>query len=173
VTASVSSPAAAGGAGSVRPLPRGLWNYYFCEEWRVAASIERAWTAIRDLEAYPRWWREFVEVKRLNEIPGVGAQVAVHAKAALPYHMYFTLETVVEERPRLAVVAVRGDLNGEMRWRLETEGSGTRLIFDESVRTGKLLLNVFAPLFKPLFAWNHRVMMASGERGLRAYLGAA
>jgi hypothetical protein len=43
-------------------------------------------------------------------------------------------------------------------------------MFDESVRTGKLLLNVFAPLFKPLFAWNHRMMMASGEQGLRRYL---
>lgn len=173
MTASLEHPDAAAGAGMVRPLPRGLWNYYLCEEWRVAASIERVWTAIRDLEAYPRWWREFVEVKRVNEVRGVGAVIAVHAKAALPYHMYFTLETVVEERPRLAVVAVRGDLNGEMRWRLEAKGVGTHLIFDESVRTGKLLLNVFAPLFKPLFAWNHRVMMASGERGLRAYLGAA
>ncbi|HET7265033.1 MAG TPA: SRPBCC family protein [bacterium] len=160
-------------------LPRGLWNYYFCEEWRVAASIDRAWTAIRDLEAYPRWWREFVEVKRLNDLDGVGSQVAVHAKAALPYHMYFNLEAIVEERPRLAIVRVRGDLNGEMRWRLEPDpefvaagGAGTHLIFDESVRTGKPLLNVLAPLFKPLFAWNHKVMMANGERGLRRYLGA-
>jgi Polyketide cyclase / dehydrase and lipid transport len=153
-----------------RPLPRGLWNYYFCEDWRVAASIDRAWTAIRDLEAYPRWWKEFVEVKRLNDLDGVGAQVAVHAKAVLPYHMYFNLETVMEERPRLALVKVWGDLNGEMRWRLGPEGGGTHLIFDESVRTGKLLLSAFAPVFKPLFAWNHRVMMASGEQGLRRYL---
>ncbi len=160
------------GLRSGRTLPRGLWNYYFCEEWKVAASIDRAWMAIRDLEAYPRWWREFVEVRRLNELDGVGSQVSVHAKAALPYHMYFDLETIVEERPRLAIVKVRGDLNGEMRWRLEPEGSGTHLTFDESVRTGKLLLNVFAPAFKPLFAWNHRVMMASGERGLHRYLAA-
>lgn len=158
------------GPSSFASLPRGLWNYYFCEEWRVAAPVERAWTAIRDLEAYPRWWNEFVAVERLNDLDGVGSRVSVHAKAALPYHMYFNLETIVEERPRLAIVKVRGDLIGEMRWRLETDGSGTRLIFDESVRTGKPLLNVFAPVFKPLFAWNHRVMMASGERGLRAYL---
>jgi hypothetical protein len=157
------------GLRSVRS--RGLWSYYFCEEWWVAASVDRVWAAIRDLEAYPRWWKEFVEVKRLNDLAGVGSQISVHAKAALPYHMYFNLETIIEERPRLAVVKVRGDLNGEMRWRLETDGAGTHLIFDESVRTGKLLLNVFAPVFKPLFAWNHRVMMASGERGLRDYLG--
>jgi len=29
------------------------------------------------------------------------------------------------------------------------------------------------PLLKTLFAWNHRVMMASGEQSLRRYLGAA
>jgi uncharacterized protein YndB with AHSA1/START domain len=158
------------GAPCVQRLPRGLWNYYFCEDWTIAAPIERAWTAIRDLEAYPRWWKEFVEVKRLNDLDGVGSQVSVHAKAALPYHMYFNLETAMEQRPRLALVKVWGDLNGEMRWQLEAEGSGTHLMFDESVRTGKLLLNVFAPLFKPLFAWNHRMMMASGEQGLRRYL---
>lgn len=156
---------------SARPLPRGLWNYYFCEEWRVGASIDRVWAAIRDLETYPRWWKEFVQVKRLNDVEGVGSRVAVHAKAALPYHMYFNLEAAVEERPRLAIVRVRGDLNGEMRWRLEPDGTGTHLIFDESVQTGKFLLNIGAPLFKPLFAWNHRVMMTSGELGLRAYLG--
>ena len=40
----------------------------------------------------------------------------------------------------------------EMRWRLEPDGGGTHLIFDESVRTGMPLLNLLAPLFKPLFA---------------------
>jgi len=58
-----------------------------------------------------------------------------------------------------------------MRWRLDAEGDGTHLIFDEPVRTGKPLLNVLAPLFKPLFGWNHKVMMQSGELGLRYYLG--
>jgi hypothetical protein len=150
---------------------RGLWEYYFCEEWRVATPIDRVWMAIRDLEAYPRWWKEFIEVKRLNDVDGVGSQVSVHAKATLPYHMHFKLETIVEEPPRLAIVRVWGDLNGRMRWRLDAEGDGTHLIFDETVRTGKPLLNVLAPLFKPLFAWNHKVMMQSGEMGLRRYLG--
>lgn len=161
------------GTQVVGARPPGLLGYYFCEEWSVAAPIDRVWTAIRDLEAYPRWWKEFVEVKRLNELDGVGSQVSVRAKAALPYHMHFTLETIREERPSLALVRVWGDLNGEMRWRLEPQGAGTHLIFDESVRTGKPLLNLLAPLFKPLFAWNHRVMMASGERGLRRHLAVA
>ena len=59
----------------------------------------------------------------------------------------------------------------EMRWRLEPDGGGTHLIFDESVRTGMPLLNLLAPLFKALFVWNHKVMMASGQRGLRRHLG--
>jgi uncharacterized protein YndB with AHSA1/START domain len=152
--------------------PKGLRGYYFCERWFVAAPIEDVWTAIRDVEGYPRWWNEFLEVKRLNNVEGVGSRVSVHAKAALPYHMYFTLEAIMEDRPRAAVSKVSGDLNGEMRWRLESAGGGTRLVFDEAVRTGKPLLNALAPLFKPLFAWNHKVMMTSGERGLRRYLGA-
>jgi uncharacterized protein YndB with AHSA1/START domain len=170
--AAVSESAKAGCPQLPAGRPRGLWGYYFCERWFVAAPIEDVWAAIRDVEGYPRWWNEFVDAKRLNEVEGVGSRVMVHAKAALPYHMYFTLEATIEDRPKIAVSKVWGDLNGEMRWRLEPGGGGTRLVFDEAVRTGKPLLNALAPLFKPLFAWNHKVMMASGERGLRRYLGA-
>lgn len=145
--------------------------YYFADRWYVDAPIEEVWPVIRDLGAYPRWWSEFIETQKRNDIDGVGGIIRVHAKAALPYHMYFEVEAVREEPPRVAESRVRGDLNGEMRWTLSSEGSGTRLVFEETVMTGKALLNVLAPLFKPLFAWNHRVMMRSGENGLRRFLG--
>ncbi len=144
--------------------------YYFADRWYVDAPIEEVWPVIRDLAAYPQWWSEFVEAQKLNDIDGVGGIIRVHAKAALPYHMYFEVEAVREEPPRVAESRVRGDLNGEMRWTLSSEGSGTRLVFEETVVTGKALLNVLAPLFKPLFAWNHRAMMRSGQQGLRRFL---
>ena len=49
---------------------------------------------------------------------GVGAVVRVRAKSALPYHMFFEVEAVREEPPRLTEARVRGDLNGTMKWAL-------------------------------------------------------
>jgi len=48
--------------------------------------------------------------------------------------------------------------------------AGARLHFEEIVITGKPLLNVLAPLFKPFFAWNHEIMMRRREQGLRHLL---
>ncbi len=115
---------------------------------------------------------EFLEVTPLNDIEGVGARAAVHVKAALPYHMRFELESVLYDRPHAAEVEVRGDLVGRMRWLLVPYAGGTYLVFEEEVRTGKELLNVLAPLGKPFFAWNHRMMMRHGQQGLREALSA-
>lgn len=154
-----------------RPGTGGITSYRFLDHWSVPAPIEQVWPIIRDVNGYPRWWKEFVETRRRNDIDGVGAVVWVHAKSALPYHMYFEVEAIREEPPRLAAVRVRGDLNGEMMWTLGPDGQGTRLTFEETVVTGKTLLNVLAPLFKPLFGWNHRIMMRNGKQGLRRLLG--
>lgn len=149
-----------------------LNSYRFNECWAIPAPLEVVWERITDLRTYPEWWPEFQEATVLDGCTGLGARVAVHVKAALPYHMRFELEIVRYEPMRLTEVCVRGDLNGFMRWTLEPMAGGTRLSFEEEVRTGKLLLNLLAPIAKPFFAWNHTSMMENGERGLRAYLAA-
>jgi hypothetical protein len=59
-----------------------------------------------------------------------------------------------------------------MRWTLTPAAEGTWLRFEEEVRTGKRLLDLMAPVAKPLFAWNHGIMMRHGEAGLRRELEA-
>jgi hypothetical protein len=147
-----------------------LTEYHFEEQWFVDAPPEDVFPIIRKIADYPGWWTEFLDAQKRNDIDGPGAIVAVHVKSSLPYHMYFEIEAVREEPPRIAEVRVRGDLIGSMKWTLRPEGSGTRLFFEETVTTGKALLNVLAPLFKPFFAWNHEIMMKHGEAGLRRLL---
>jgi hypothetical protein len=147
-----------------------LTEYHFLERWHADAPPDAVWELVADPRTYPRWWPEFLDVTPLNDVTGVGARVAVHVKAALPYHMRFELESVRYERPYAAEVLVRGDLVGQMRWLLTPYAGGTYLVFEEEVRTGKQLLNVLAPLGKPFFAWNHSGMMRHGEAGLRGAL---
>ncbi len=150
-----------------------LTGYHFLERWHAEASPEAVWDLVADPRTYPRWWSEFLEVTPLNDIEGVGARVAVHVKAALPYHMRFQLESVHYDRPHAAEVRVTGDLVGYMRWIFAPYEHGTYLVFEQEVRTGKQLLNTLAPLGKPFFAWNHRIMMKHGQQGLRIALASA
>jgi uncharacterized protein YndB with AHSA1/START domain len=147
-----------------------LTAYTFDETWHIDAPVDEVWPVITDVLGYPAWWPQFVRVKRLDATSGPGARVRVRVKSALPYWMHFTLELAHEEPLRLSETRCSGDLNGFMRWTLTPEESGTRLHFREEVRTGKQLLNVLAPLLKPAFAWNHRIMMRQGERGLSRLL---
>lgn len=150
-----------------------LTAYVFDETWEVDAPVEDVWAVITDVPNYPAWWPQFVRTKRLNALDRVGAKVRVRVKSALPYWMHFQLELLElmeQDQPRLSVVNTTGDLVGWMRWELTPTATGTRLHFREEVRTGKRLLNVLAPLFKPAFAWNHRIMMRHGLAGLRQRL---
>ncbi len=147
-----------------------LTEYHFLERWHADAAPDAVWGLVADPLTYARWWSEFREVRPLNDLRGVGARVAVHVKATLPYHMRFELETIRYDRPHAAEVAVSGDLVGRMRWVLAPYGNGTYVVFEEEVRTGKALLNLLAPIGKPFFAWNHRIMMRHGEAGLAAAL---
>jgi len=147
-----------------------LTHYSFDETWYVDAPPDTVWPVITDVPGYPAWWPQFRTVTRLNDLDGPGARASVLVKSTLPYLMRFELELVRQEPSVFSEVRCRGDLSGWMRWDLASAGNSTRLRFRETVQTGKTLLNVLAPLLKPAFAWNHRTMMAEGERGLRQLL---
>lgn len=150
-----------------------LNEYHFMVGWHVDAPPEAVWDLAADPRTYPRWWPEFKAVTPLNEVEGVGVRVSADARSFLPYHLRFELEAVRYDRPHVAEVRSEGDLQGVMRWLFVPYGGGTFLVFDEEVRTGPKLMNVLAPVARPFFSWNHRLMMKHGEEGLRRELARA
>lgn len=151
--------------------PMGVGSYHFIDRWRVDAPIDAVWPVVRDVSTYPRWWKDFVEAWRLNDIEGTGSVVRAHVKAALPYHLYWEAEVLREEPPVFLAARMRGDLIGEITWALQPMERGTGLTFEQTVVTGKRFLTVLTPLLKPLFMLNHRVAMRNGEQGLRRLFG--
>ena len=61
---------------------------------------------------------------------------------------------------------------GRGLWRLSTDGSETIVRYDWSVETTKRWMNLLAPIARPLFEWNHNVVMSWGAKGLAERLGA-
>ena len=75
------------------------------------------------------------------------------------------------ERPGLMEGTASGELAGSGRWRLIEDRGVTAVIYEWDVRTTKRWMNLLAPLARPVFKWNHDVVMGWGGEGLARRLG--
>jgi len=147
--------------------------YEFVTIWRVKAPIESVWNEIYHSEKWPAWWQgvESVSEIRKGDGNGVGSIHRYTWKSKLPYRLSFDMETVRIEPPRLLEGIARGELQGRGLWQLSTEGDETLVRYDWRVETTKQWMNLLAPMARPLFEWNHDVVMSWGAKGLAARLG--
>ena len=147
--------------------------YEFVTIWRVEAPIDSVWNAIYHSDDWPLWWRgveSVVEVRKGDE-PGVGSIRRYTWKSKLPYRLSFDMQTTRIEPPLLLEGIAIGELQGRGRWQLSTEGSETIVRYDWNVETTKWWMNLLAPIARPLFEWNHNVVMSWGAKGLENKLG--
>lgn len=147
--------------------------YEFVTIWHVAAPIESVWNEIYHSELWPTWWKgvESVVELRKGDAQGVGSLRRYTWKSKLPYRLTFEMQTVRVEPPRLLEGAAIGELEGTGVWQLSTEGSGTLVRYDWKVQTTKPWMNLLAPIARPVFNWNHDVVMGWGAEGLANKLG--
>ena len=149
-------------------------TYEFVTVWRVRAPIESVWNEIYHSSDWPTWWKGVegvVEVRKGDE-RGVGSVHRYTWKSKLPYRLSFEMQTVRVEPPRLLEGVAVGELQGRGLWQLSTEGSETIVRYDWNVVTTKRWMNLLSPIARPLFEWNHNVVMNWGAEGLQKRLGA-
>ncbi len=143
--------------------------------WDVAAPVARVWAELVTPEAWPQWWRA---VRRVEPVApggadGVGAVRRFTWGTALPYEITFEMTATRVEPMRLLEGEARGELNGMGRWTLTASGEATHVRYDWQVELGAPWQRAFAPVLRPVFAWNHGVVMGWGYEGLTARLGIA
>ena len=142
--------------------------YEFVTIWRVKAPVESIWNEIYHSSEWPTWWKgveSVVEVRKGDE-RGVGSIHRYTWKSKLPYRLSFDMQTIRIEPPRLLEGIAIGELQGRGLWQLSTEGSGTIVRYDWNVETTKRWMNLLAPIARPVFEWNHKVVMNWGAEGL-------
>ena len=59
-----------------------------------------------------------------------------------------------------------GELTGKGRRQLSADGDVTTVRYDWNVSTTKPWMNLLAPVARPVFKWNHDVVMGWGAEGL-------
>ena len=148
-------------------------DYRFLTTWLLEAPRERTWDAIEDVGRWPEWWRGVVSVDELE--PGgadkVGSRYEIEWRSRLPYPVRFEFTVDRVERPGLMEGRARGELDGLGRWRLFEDGPLTAVLYEWNVATTKRWMNLLAPVARPVFAYNHDVVMGWGGEGLARLLG--
>jgi uncharacterized protein YndB with AHSA1/START domain len=162
-------------ARTVASEPEGVLmaDYRFLTTWCIDAPLEAVFDVLNDSQGYPRWWKGVVSVEVLQEGDEIGVGELDHFtwRSVLPYSLGFDLRVTRVKRPYLIEAYASGELEGVGTWRLY-EGEGVAVVYDWRVRTTKRWMNIFGPLARPAFSWNHDVVMRQGGKGLAAELGA-
>ncbi len=137
-------------------------------DWEFEQPIERVWAKLSDVTAWPRWWPS---VKRAQLVEagtpdGVGAKHRLVWTTALPYSLTFVTTALRVERPHVLEAAADGDLRGIGKWTLRSTDRGTAVRYDWRVDVTECWMRTLAPVLRPVFKWNHDVVMERGRRGL-------
>lgn len=150
-----------------------MGHYEFVTTWFLDAPIDRVFSAIEDSARWSEWWDgvRSAELLEDGDEQGVGRLWRYVWRSRLPYDLAFDSRVTRLERPWLIEGRAEGELTGIGRWRL-FEGSGTAVVYEWNVSTSRRWMNALAPVARPLFAWNHDVVMRQGGEGLARLLAA-
>ena len=143
-------------------------HFHLITDWTLEAPVEPVWQALMAPEQWPSWWRavERVETLATGEASGVGALRRITWRTALPYTLTFAMRVTRVEPMTLIEGRAEGELDGLGRWTLKADSARTQVRYDWIVDVTRPWMRVAAPLLRPVFAWNHGIVMRWGYEGL-------
>jgi hypothetical protein len=149
-----------------------MTKYSFATDWSFAAPVERVWDAITHPLEWPDWWPG---VEKVDEVEpggedGLGGVHRSTWRSALPYRLTFDSRVARVERFGIYEVEAIGQLQGHGLWTFSSAGAVTRVRYDWNVIATKWWMRFLTPVARPLFRWNHDVIMRWGQEGLAARL---
>ena len=137
--------------------------YFFESVWQVRATSSEVAEILSDPTILPEWWPSVY----LRVTPDLQTGYQLLTKGWLPYLLHWRLQVVSNELPVRLEIAAAGDLEGTGLWTLYESGGLVTVCFAWRVRATKPLIRILSPIFRPIFAANHRWAMARGEESLR------
>jgi hypothetical protein len=149
-------------------------QYEFLTTWCLDAPIDRVFPVLNDPASFPEWWKGVTAVEVLEEGDelGVGRLARYSWRSVLPYTLTFDARATRVDPPHYMEGHATGELEGVGIWRLFAGPGSTAVVYDWRVRTTKRWMNLWGPLSRPAFAWNHDRVMRQGGLGLARRLGA-
>jgi hypothetical protein len=150
------------------------YQYSFETVWKVKAPIEDVWQLIYKQEKWPEWWKGVLNVETLEEgnENNLGKKMRLTWKSILPYELKFDMVSTNIQKPFVLEGLAYGELQGEGKWIFKEDGGITTLQYNWDVNTTKKWMNYLGLILKPIFKWNHNVVMRWGAKGMAKKLNA-
>ncbi|MCF6251624.1 MAG: SRPBCC family protein [Methylococcaceae bacterium] len=142
--------------------------FHLTTTWKIPASLENCWFSILEVESWPNWWKYVHKVIELEagDKSGINNIHQYDWSTCLPYHLVFNLRVTRLEPFKLITFDAQGDLTGNGCCRFTQKNNCTYIQFDWNVETSKPWMSFVATIATPVFEWNHRRVMKSGEQSL-------
>jgi len=139
----------------------------------LETSRAAAWEVLQEPLSWPEWWRGVERVSELSSGDGrrVGAHYRIAWRSRIPYELEFDFTVRRIDEPCCMEGDATGELEGTGVWRLFEQGGVTAVVYDWDVATTKRWMRVLAPAARPVFEYNHDVVMRWGGEGLARRLG--
>jgi hypothetical protein len=149
-------------------------KYVFITRWQLKAPIGEVWDTIYNSLEWPQWWKGVVAVNELapGDDKGINGIREYTWKSILPYKLRFASRLIEREDHKRLYGLASGELEGEGTWHFFEKDGVTYLQCDWRVSTKKKWMNKLAFCLKPLFRYNHKVVMKWGAKGLAKKLNA-
>lgn len=140
-------------------------RYRFRHDVTLAAPVEEVHAVLVDLERYVDWWPQVRAVAKVDDDHAIAV-----CRSVLPYRLELGL-TALERSVRRLRVGLSGPLEGWAQWRLDPDGAGTRVRFEQEVTVVSRTMVLASYVARPVLTWNHHRMMRGAVGGLVARLG--
>jgi hypothetical protein len=149
-------------------------GYAFLTHWRVRATAQEVSDVLADAPALPRWWPsvylDATELAPGDPRTGVGRVIDLYTKGWLPYTLRWKFKVTESNPPHGFKLVAEGDFVGTGVWTFTQDGDFVDITYDWRIAITKRLLQIGTPVFRPIFAANHRWAMARGEESLKLEL---
>ena len=149
-------------------------QYRFLTRWRLKARIDEVSEILDDPLGLARWWPSvYLDVRELepgDPVTHVGRYIELETKGWLPYTLRWRFRVTESRAPHGFSLVADGDFVGTGVWTLEQDGDYADVTYDWRIAADKPLLKYGTPVFRPIFAANHRWAMARGLESLELEL---
>jgi hypothetical protein len=149
-------------------------KYCFVTRWQLKAPVEEVWDAIYNSLEWPGWWKGVIAARSIEEGDerGINGIREYTWKSVLPYKLHFSSRLIEREDYKRLYGIASGQLEGEGTWHFFEKDGISYIECDWRVSTNIKWMNALSFMLRPLFRYNHTVVMKWGAKGLAKKLNA-